>query len=169
MSVIGEPIPEYLLDAIKNHAVAVPHAYECKTCRGFWRTLEVPIYSDWSGLKADCCPVHHTVQSRVKMVATCRQIDNGKTQGPAIELARSMGATYRRRQCEIDECYDRGTMRAKRRGSSRTKWTTLEVLANGRVCNDVRECPRCVGGYGVVLKGSKMANALQLLVRAGGR
>jgi hypothetical protein len=117
---------------------AVIRTRRCKNCRFEWITAEIPLYQAWRGHKADCCPEHNRTLSEVrKYINKDGAFANPGCLVSGVVNAISMGGIYRRRRCRKLDC--------KTEDGKRTMWSTAEVLADGRIVEDISICPRCNG------------------------
>jgi hypothetical protein len=153
--IIGHRIPEPWYGFARDKRVARPVLRRCQSCRYVWGTVEIPIFSKWQGGAVDHCPRHIHAKGPAVTEVSPQQADHGGRYSTGLEKARRMGGVYRRRMCSLAYCMDGNTTLGKKRGARRTRWSTMEVLATGLVCDNVTSCPRCTGGRGRVVYGKK--------------
>jgi hypothetical protein len=128
----------------------------CVDCYWEWTNFEVPMTPKWIGKRVDYCPACKEKAGKGKtmraltptFLATKGFVSMGE------QWALSLGAIYRRRECRVKTCVtppEYGGKTGKRAGQ-RTRWTTIEVAADGIVMEDPAVCDRC-NGRGRIIKG----------------
>lgn len=134
---IGASIPEKYYDLVQNRSVAYRSRRVCKNCGFEWITAEIPMYHQWAGGSAQCCPEHTDTIGKVLMQITVDSARSGRYASGGLVRVMTMGGVYRRRQCKFEDCLDKH--------GKRSRWTTGEFASDGTIVADIFKCPRCNG------------------------
>jgi len=142
---IGDRIPDPYYGWITRRGVSRAVFRKCKstTCRFEWTNFEVPIYKQWdTNRRSDRCPedIHHTTRVVYGWTPDAMATKADLSHGP--QLALTLGAVYRRRECLEEGCEtDKPMLRGRK--SKQNRWSTMELDPSGVVREDVTHCSRC--------------------------
>lgn len=134
---IGSRLPSPYYEWIVERKVGASHFRKCAGCGHGFTTVEVPLFKQWAGGRADCCPNHPRTKGEIIARALPNRVEKGQSSSLGVLRVYALGGAYRRRQCSIIFCKDEL--------GKRTRWTTAEFLSEGTVVKDVSECPKCGG------------------------
>ena len=118
-------------------------------CSYEWTNFEVPIMKTWdSNRRSDRCPedIHHKTRVVLGWTPNIMETKTNLPQGP--QLALSLGAVSRRRECLAEGCETDNPPRGQK--TNQIRWSTLELESSGVIRDDVTRCPRC-GDHGKVM------------------
>lgn len=141
MSAPGDRLPDPYYDRVRDLEVAYFRVRKCEICGREWTTAEIPMFPKWTSCKANRCPRGHRSIIKRGSEVPPHKFRSSDTQWPdGVVKAFVFGGVYRRRECASRCKYKRKISR----------WSTMELLPEGFICEDVTKCFRC-GGPGRVL------------------